>query len=106
MKPVLVEKYLDVRRRPQTIAWYAFAVKPIVNRTMQLDEQEFKLLTNIRHLYVPRCLISIICMIIYLNCAPSNFTGSCRQVSRWRYVTIPNVTYHTNLSVLDLHVLC
>ena len=37
MKPVLVEKYFDVGRRPQTIAWHAFAVKPIVNRTMQLD---------------------------------------------------------------------
>ena len=37
MKPVLAEKYVDVRRGPQTIAWYAFAVEPIVNRTMQLD---------------------------------------------------------------------
>jgi hypothetical protein len=36
-KPVLVEKYFDVQRRPQTIAWHAFAVKPIVHRTMQLD---------------------------------------------------------------------
>ena len=36
-KPVLVEKYFHVGRRPQTIAWHAFAVKPIVNRTMQLD---------------------------------------------------------------------
>ena len=37
MKPVPVDKYFDVGRRPQTIAWHAFAVKPIVNRTMQLD---------------------------------------------------------------------
>jgi hypothetical protein len=28
MTPVLVEKYFDVGRRPQTIAWYAFAVNP------------------------------------------------------------------------------
>ena len=37
MTPVLVEKYVDVGRRPQTIAWYAFTVKSIVNRTMLLD---------------------------------------------------------------------
>ena len=37
MKPVLIEKYVDVGCRPQTIAWHAFAVKPIVNGTMQLD---------------------------------------------------------------------
>jgi hypothetical protein len=37
MKPVLVEKYFEVGQRPQTITWHAFAVKPIVNRTMQLD---------------------------------------------------------------------
>ena len=49
MKPVLVEKYFDVGRLPQTITWHALAVKPIVNRTMQLDEQDFKLLTDIRH---------------------------------------------------------
>jgi hypothetical protein len=36
MKPVLVEKYA-VGHHPQKIAWYAFAVKPNVNRTMQLD---------------------------------------------------------------------
>ena len=32
MKPVPVEKYFDVGRRPQTIA-----VKPTVNRTVRLD---------------------------------------------------------------------
>jgi hypothetical protein len=37
MKPVLEEKYFDMGRCPQTIAWHAFAVKPIVNQTMQLD---------------------------------------------------------------------
>ena len=37
MKPVLVENYVDVGRLPQTIAWHALAVKPIVNWTMQLD---------------------------------------------------------------------
>ena len=37
VKPVLVEKYVDVGRRPQTIAWYPFAVKPIVNWKIQLD---------------------------------------------------------------------
>jgi hypothetical protein len=37
MKLVPVEKYFDVGRRPQTIAWRAFTVKPIVNRTVQLD---------------------------------------------------------------------
>ena len=65
MKPVLVEKYFDGGHRPQTIT----CLLPIVNRTMQLDEQDFTLLTDIRHLYVPKCLISIILMIIYLNCA-------------------------------------
>jgi hypothetical protein len=43
MKPVPVEKYVDVGRHTQTIAWHAFAVKPIINQTMQLDEEEFKL---------------------------------------------------------------
>ena len=37
MKPVLVDKDFDVGRRPQTIIWHAFAVKPIVNRTVELD---------------------------------------------------------------------
>jgi hypothetical protein len=37
MKPLLVEKYVDAGRHPQTIAWYTFAVKPIVNQTMQVD---------------------------------------------------------------------
>ena len=46
VKPVPGEKYFDVGRRPQTIAWHAFAAKHIVNRTMQLDEQDFKLLTD------------------------------------------------------------
>ena len=36
MRPVPVEKYFDVGHRPQTIAWHAFAVKPTVNRTVQL----------------------------------------------------------------------
>jgi hypothetical protein len=36
-KPVMIEKYVDVGRHPQTIALYAFSVKHIVNRTMQLD---------------------------------------------------------------------
>jgi hypothetical protein len=37
MKPVPVEKYFDVGRHPQTIAWHAFAVIATVNRTVQLD---------------------------------------------------------------------
>ena len=37
MKPVPVEKYFDVGHRPQTITWHVFAVKPIVNQTVQLD---------------------------------------------------------------------
>ena len=57
----------------KTIDWQAFAVKPIVNRTMQLDEQDLKLLTDIRH--VPKYLISIIVMIIYLI-YPHNFPTS------------------------------
>ena len=98
MKPVLVEKYVDVRRRPQPIARQTFHVKPIVHRTMQVDEQDFKLLTNIRHLYVPRCLISIIFTIIYLNCTPSNFTGNCRQVPR------PDGTPFTSYHIIILNV--
>ena len=56
MKPVPVEKYFDVGHRPQTIAWNTFAVIATVHWTVQLDEQEFKLSTDIRHLYVPKCL--------------------------------------------------
>ena len=37
IKPVPVEKYFDVGRRPQTIAWHVFAVMATVNRTVQLD---------------------------------------------------------------------
>ena len=37
MKPVPVEKYFDVWRRPQTIAWHVFAVIATVNQTVQLD---------------------------------------------------------------------
>ena len=37
MKPVPVEKYFDVGRRPQTITWHVFAVITIVNRIVQLD---------------------------------------------------------------------
>ena len=40
MKPVLVEKYVDVERHPQIITWYAFAVKPIVNWSTQFNYQE------------------------------------------------------------------
>jgi hypothetical protein len=36
VKPVLVEKYVHVGHRPQTIAWYAFAVKPFWILTTQL----------------------------------------------------------------------
>jgi hypothetical protein len=36
MKPVPMDKYFDVGRRPQTIARHAFDVKPTVNRTVQL----------------------------------------------------------------------
>ena len=38
MKPVLVEKYFDVGNHSQTIECHAFAVKPIVNWTMQLEK--------------------------------------------------------------------
>ena len=75
MKPVLVEKYVDVGRRPH--AWHAFAVKPIVNLTMHLDEQDLMLLTDTSFLYVPTFLISIILMITYLNCSSSIFSGTC-----------------------------
>ena len=37
MKPVPMGKYFDVGRSPQTIAWDYFAVKPTINRTVQLD---------------------------------------------------------------------
>ena len=37
MKPVPVEKYFDVGRCPQTIAWHVFAVIATVNLTVQLD---------------------------------------------------------------------
>jgi hypothetical protein len=37
MKPVPVEKYFDVGRRPQTIAWHVFAVIATVNWTVQID---------------------------------------------------------------------
>jgi hypothetical protein len=37
MKPVPMEKYFDVGRRPQTITWHVFAVVATVNQTVQLD---------------------------------------------------------------------
>ena len=37
MKPVLVEKYFDVGRHPQTIALHTLAVMATVNQTVQLD---------------------------------------------------------------------
>ena len=37
MKPVPVEKYFEMGRRPQTIAWHVFVVIATVNRTVQLD---------------------------------------------------------------------
>jgi hypothetical protein len=36
MKPVPVEKYFDVGRRPQTIAWHVFTIIATVNRLVRL----------------------------------------------------------------------
>ena len=47
MNPVLVEKYADVGRCPQAIKCYAFAVKPIVNRTTQFDYQDSMLKNDV-----------------------------------------------------------
>jgi hypothetical protein len=59
-----MKKYFDVGRCPQIIAWYAFAVKPF-----------FKLLNDVRHMYVHECLILQFC---HFNLARSSFTGCCR----------------------------
>ena len=80
MKPVPVGKCFDVGCHPQTITWHVFAVIATVNRTVRLNEHEFKLSVDIRHIYVPKCLKSIIFMIVYLNYTPSSFTGSCSAV--------------------------
>jgi hypothetical protein len=42
----------NIVHSPQTIAWYYFTVIATVNWTVQLDQQEFKLSANIRHVYI------------------------------------------------------
>jgi hypothetical protein len=72
MKPVLFEIYFDVGRGPQTIAWHAFAVKPIVNQTMQLDEQDFNFFR--------------------ISGMPSTTSGEIGKLNYYKYLTFIKIT--------------